>query len=37
VRRYLGTIHGFFMMQGILQVAREALNDAAAFLRASLS
>jgi len=37
VRRYLGTIHGFFMMQGILQVARQALNDAAAFLRASLS
>ena len=37
VRRYLGTIHGFFMMQGILQVARQALNDAAAFLQASLS
>jgi acetyl esterase len=37
VRRYLGTIHGFFMMQGILQVARQALNDAAAFLRALLS
>jgi acetyl esterase len=37
VRRYLGTIHGFFVMQGILQVARQALNDAAAFLRALLS
>jgi acetyl esterase len=37
VRRYLGTIHGFFMMQGILRVARQALNDAAAFLQALLS
>jgi acetyl esterase len=32
-RRYLGTIHGFFTMQGILGVAREAMNDAGAFLR----
>ena len=33
VRRCLGTIHGFFTMQGILHVAREALRDAGAFLR----
>jgi acetyl esterase len=31
--RYPGTIHGFFTMPGILQVAREAMADAAAFLR----
>jgi len=31
-REYPGTIHGFFTMPGILQVAREAMNDAAAFL-----
>lgn len=37
VRRYLGMIHGFFTMQGILQVAREAMQDAAAFLRHSLA
>jgi len=36
VRRYLGTVHGFFTMQGILQVAREALHDAAEFLRRHL-
>ena len=36
VRRYLGTIHGFFTMQAILQVAREALRDAGAFLRERL-
>ena len=36
VRRYTGTIHGFFMMQGILHVAREALSDSAAFLRRCL-
>ena len=33
VRRYPGTIHGFFTMQGILRVAREALKDVADFLR----
>jgi acetyl esterase len=33
-RRYPGTIHGFFAMPGILRVAREALADAAAFLKA---
>ena len=32
-RRYLGMIHGFFTMQGALRAAREAMNDAAAFLR----
>jgi acetyl esterase len=37
LRRYLGTIHGFFTMQGILQVAREALNEAGAFLRQHLA
>jgi len=37
VRRYRGMIHGFFTMQGVLQVAREALHDAAAFLRHSLN
>jgi acetyl esterase len=31
--RYPGTIHGFFTMPGILRVAREAIADAAAFLR----
>jgi acetyl esterase/lipase len=31
-RRYPGTIHGFFTMLGTLQVAREAMQDAAAFL-----
>ena len=36
-RRYLGTIHGFFTMQGILRVAREAMNDAGAFLRRHLA
>jgi acetyl esterase len=36
VRRYPGTIHGFFMMQGILRVAREALHDAGSFLRLHL-
>lgn len=35
--RYAGAIHGFFTMQGILRLAREALNDAAAFLRAHLN
>jgi acetyl esterase len=32
-RRYPGTIHGFFTMPGILQVARDAMSDAAAFLQ----
>ena len=31
--RYPGTIHGFFTMPGILQVARLAISDAAAFLK----
>ena len=31
--RYPGTIHGFFTMPGILRLAREALADAATFLR----
>jgi acetyl esterase len=32
-KRYPGTIHGFFTMPGILRVAREAMADAATFLR----
>jgi acetyl esterase len=32
-REYPGTIHGFFTMPGILRVAREAMKDAAAFLK----
>ena len=32
-RRYPGTIHGFFTMPGTLQVARDAIGDAAAFLK----
>jgi acetyl esterase len=32
-QRYPGTIHGFFTMPGILQVARDAMGDAAAFLK----
>jgi acetyl esterase len=36
-RRYPGTIHGFFTMQGELRVAREAMGDAAAFLRRNLT
>jgi acetyl esterase len=36
LRRYPGTIHGFFPMQGTLRIARESLRDAAAFLRHSL-
>jgi acetyl esterase len=32
-RRYPGTIHGFFTMPGILQVARDAMHDAATFLK----
>jgi acetyl esterase len=33
VRRYLGAIHGFFTMPGVLRLGREALDDVAAFLR----
>ena len=36
-RRYPGTIHGFFTMPGTLQVARAAMNDAAAFLKRHLA
>ena len=36
VRRYPGTIHGFFTMTGTLRVAREALSDVAEFLRGRL-
>ncbi len=32
-RRYPGTIHGFFTMLGTLHVAREAMHDAAVFLK----
>jgi acetyl esterase len=32
-RRYPGTIHGFFTMLGTLQVARDAMQDAATFLK----
>jgi acetyl esterase len=37
MRRYPGTIHGFFGMPGILGVAREALADVGAYLRFHLS
>ena len=33
VRRYLGMVHGFFTMPGTLRVAREAMQDAAFFLK----
>jgi len=36
-RRYAGMIHGFFTMQAILQTAREAMRDSAAFLRHHLA
>jgi acetyl esterase len=36
-RRYLGTIHGFFTMSGTLRVARQAMNDAGAFLKHALA
>ena len=36
-RRYPGAVHGFFTMPGILQAARDAMNDAAAFLRRTLA
>lgn len=32
-RRYLGMIHGFFAMPGVLRAAREAIADAAAWLQ----
>ena len=32
-KRYAGMIHGFFTMSGILQAAREAVQEAGAFLR----
>ena len=35
-REYPGTIHGFFTMPAILRVAREAMMDAAAFLKRHL-
>ena len=35
--RYPGTIHGFFTMPGILQVARDAMSDAARFLMRHLT
>ena len=35
-RRYLGAIHGFFAMPGILRLARQALSDVAEFLRCRL-
>jgi acetyl esterase len=36
VRRYPGTIHGFFTMQGTLRLARQAMADVAGFLRSHL-
>ncbi len=36
LKRYCGTIHGFFTMAGVLRAAREAMNDAAAFVRGAL-
>lgn len=33
LRRYPGTIHGFFTMPGTLSVARQAMRDVGAFLR----
>jgi acetyl esterase len=36
LKRYEGAIHGFFQMGGVLRVAREAVEDACAFLRARL-
>jgi acetyl esterase len=37
LRRYPGTIHGFFTMPAVLRLAREAMDDAAAFLRQRLA
>jgi acetyl esterase len=36
VRRYLGTVHGFFAMPGVLHLARLAVQEVAEFLRARL-
>ncbi len=36
-RRYLGMIHGFFTMSGVLGTAREAVRDAGEFLRRRLA
>ncbi len=36
-RRYLGTIHGFIGMQGLLRVAQDAIDDAGEFLRSRLA
>lgn len=36
LKRYPGAIHGFFQMPGMLRLAREAIHDAGAFLRACL-
>ncbi len=33
VRRYRGAVHGFFTMPGALRLARQALDEVAAFLR----
>jgi acetyl esterase len=35
VRRYLGAIHGFFTMPGVLAIARQAMADVARFVSAS--
>ncbi len=37
LRRYDGMIHGFFAMAGVLRAARQALDDAGAFLRKHLT
>jgi acetyl esterase len=36
LRRYEAMIHGFIGMGGVVRAAREAIADAAAFLRRSL-
>jgi acetyl esterase len=36
LRRYPGTIHGFFTMPGILCAAREAIQETGGFLRGQL-
>jgi len=36
VRRYLGAIHGFFVMPGTLRLGREVLHDVVAFLKLHL-
>ena len=37
VRRYLGAIHGFFTMPGVLSLGRQAMRDVAAFLSFQLA